>query len=289
MLYKGLRTKKIKKNGRRTTGDDRLVAGDEITLYLPDDFFTPRKEEVKLHTPPDLEVVFENEHVLLVNKQAGILVHTGDEGEKDEITLIDRIKAYLYQKGDYRPQEEHSFAPALCNRIDRNTAGIVICAKTAAALREINELIRNNQVKKQYAALIRGIPEKKEGTLIHILEKDPKSRTMQVKNIKNPDARTAITRYRILKSNYEKNISLVEITLETGRTHQIRAQFSHIGHPLVGDGKYGRLHKDISVPGFPRQALCAYKVTFLPTDQKSVLYPLQGRELSIRNPFRDMV
>ena len=188
------------------------------------------------------------------------------------------LKAYLYQKGEYDPDSEQSFAPALCNRIDRNTGGIVIGAKNAEALRIMNEKIRDGQMNKFYLCLVHGIPKKKEDKLYAFLRKDAKNNMVEVRNSPFPGAKEIITGYRVLEKRGEN--ALLEVELFTGRTHQIRAQMSAIGHPLVGDGKYG-INRDERHKGYKYQALYAYKLGFARTNEENALSYLEGRSFSL--------
>lgn len=276
LLYKFIRTKKIKCNRRRCEPDTRLAEGDILDLYIPDEFFARDNKEAFRILAPRLEVVYEDENLLLVNKRAGLLVHE-DEGE-DRNTLISHIKAYLYRKGEYRPDEENSFAPALCNRIDRNTCGIVIAAKNAAALRVLNEKIKEREIHKEYLAAAHGIFVPKEGSLSGFLVKDEARNQVFVYDKKiSPNAKAILTRYRVL---CEKNgLSLLSVELVTGRTHQIRAHLSSIGHPLVGDGKYG-VNKSDRLKGYKYQALCSYKVTFAFAPEGPLAY-LAGKSFAL--------
>ena len=157
LAQKYIRLKRIKRNGARAQRDTRLEAGDTLQLYINDEFFdTPREDNAYLTVAaPRLNIVYEDEHILLVDKRPGLAVHPHDGAEYGR-TLIDQIQAYLYQKKEWRPREEHSFTPALCNRIDRNTGGIVIAAKTAEALRVMNQKIKDREMDKRYLAVVEG-------------------------------------------------------------------------------------------------------------------------------------
>lgn len=236
LVYKSLRTKRIKRNGKRCTGAERLCEGDVLSLYLNDEFFEESEPAYAFLTAPaEVSVVYEDEHILLADKPAGLVVHEDEANTAD--TLIARIQHYLYQKGEYEPAAEQSFAPALCNRLDRNTGGIVICAKTAEALRILNEKIRARELEKRYLCVTYGIPAQPAATLSAFHKKDEKTKTAIVRDKAFPGARTMITKYRVRKQNAP--LALLEVELITGRTHQIRAHFAHIGCPLLGDGKYG--------------------------------------------------
>ena len=224
---------------------------------------------------PRLNIVYEDEHILLVDKRPGLAVHPHDGAEYGR-TLIDQIQAYLYQKKEWRPREEHSFTPALCNRIDRNTGGIVIAAKTAEALRVMNQKIKDREMDKRYLAVVEGTPRPREGSLKGYLFKDAVKNRVFVTDAPKPGAKTCQTNYRVLASR--SGLSLVECELITGRTHQIRAQFAHAGHPLLGDGKYGKLDKRYDRT---YQALYSYKLTFRFTTDAGSLDYLNGRSFQV--------
>ena len=278
LAQKYIRIKRIKLNGARAERDTRLQAGDVLSLYINDEFFDkPREDNAYLTVAaPKLNIVYEDENILLVDKRPGLAVHPHDGAEYGR-TLIDQIQAYLYQKKEWRPREENAFTPSLCNRIDRNTGGIVIAAKTAEALRILNQKIRDREIDKRYLAIVEGTLPKKEGSLVGFLFKDAKKNRVFVTDTPQPGSKSCRTDYRVLASR--NGLTLVECRLITGRTHQIRAQFAHAGHPLLGDGKYGKLDKR-----FDRdyQALYSYRLTFtFPTDA-GILEPLKGRSFQVK-------
>ena len=235
LAQKYIRIKRIKLNGSRAERDTRLQTGDVLQLYINDEFFdTPREDNAFLTVAnPNLNIVYEDEQILLVDKRPGLAVHPHDGAEYGR-TLIDHIQAYLYQKRQWRPREENAFTPALCNRIDRNTGGIVIAAKTAEALRVMNQKIKDRELDKRYLAVIEGIPKGREGSLTGYLFKDARKNRVFVTDTPQPGSKSCRTDYKVLASG--NGLSLVECKLITGRTHQIRAQFAHAGHPLLGDG-----------------------------------------------------
>ena len=255
LAQKYIRLKRVKRNGRGSQRDARLERGDVLQLYINDEFFdAPTPENAFLSVAkPRLNILYEDNHLLLVDKRPGMVVHP-DEGERVN-TLITHIQAYLYQKKEWSPYRENTFAPALCNRIDRNTGGIVIAAKTAQALRVMNQKIRDRELQKLYLCVVHGEPDPREGRLKGYILKDENRAQVRVFDRPVPGARTAVTLYRTLK--VRDGLSLVECDLITGRTHQIRAQFAAAGHPLLGDGKYGR-ERD----GRKYQALYSYKLRF---------------------------
>ena len=277
LAQKYIRIKRIKLNGARAERDTRLQTGDVLQLYINDEFFDkPREDNAFLTvTSPKLNIVYEDEHLLLVDKRPGLAVHPHDGAEYGR-TLIDHIQAYLYQKKEWRPREENSFTPALCNRIDRNTGGIVIAAKTAEALRVMNQKIKDRELDKRYLAIVEGTPKPREGSLKGYLFKDEKKNRVFVTDTPQPGAKSCQTNYKVLESR--NGLSLVECQLITGRTHQIRAQFAHAGHPLLGDGKYGKLDKR-----FDRtyQALYSYKLAFQFTTDAEGLEYLNGKSFRV--------
>lgn len=278
LMYKYIRTKKIKVNRARTEQKYMLQEGDVVQLFIKDEFFdSPEKDESALASiTPKLTVVYEDENIILCNKRPGVLVHEDDEGKDN--TLIMHIKAYLYQKGEYDPESEQSFAPALCNRIDRNTGGIVIGAKNAEALRVMNEKIKNDEISKFYYCVVHGKMPKKADTLTGFLLKDSDKNQVKIFDKQVRGSKNIITKYKVIS---EKNgMSLLEIDLVTGRTHQIRAHMSYIGHPLVGDGKYG-INKDDRARGYKYQALYAYRLRFDFDDDSGALGYLKGKEVKL--------
>lgn len=278
MMYKLIRTKKIKVNRKRTDQKYILCEGDEIQLFIKEEFFdSPEKDVGALERiVPKLNILYEDDNIMLLNKRPGVLVH--EDSDAGENTLIMHVKAYLCQKGEYDPYEEQSFAPALCNRIDRNTGGIVIAAKNAEALRLMNQKIKDNQLTKTYLCLVHGTPARREAELHAYLRKDSKNNTVEVRDSQFAGSKEIITKYRVLNSFGDT--SLVEIDLITGRTHQIRAHMSHIGHSLVGDGKYG-INREERGKGYKYQALYAYKLFFKITKEENLLTYLEGKTFSL--------
>ena len=277
LLYKAIRKKDIRLNGKRCEANARLQEGDSLYLFLPDDALeiAPPTYEF-MHASRALDIVYEDEHVMLLNKKAGLLVHPDDREFAD--TLIFRVQRYLYEKGEYDPTAEQSFAPALVNRIDRNTSGIVIAAKTAAALRILNQKLKDREIEKYYLCIVHGKMPKQTDTLEGYLEKNESQNRVYISDTQKQGARTIRTRYTVLEQR--EDLSLLEIHLLTGRTHQIRAHMASIGHPLLGDGKYGTnaLNKGT---GFNKQALCSYRLQFdFRTDAGELNY-LNGKEFTL--------
>lgn len=277
LMFKYIRTKRIKINGKRGEISTRLQVGDVVSAYINDEFFTPVAPKYDfLSAPKTLDIVYEDRNILLVNKKQGLLVHP-DKNEYGD-TLIARIQHYLYDKGEYNPDDEHSFRPALANRIDRNTTGIVIAAKNAEALRILCDKIKYREISKQYLTVVHGIPKEKSATLTGYLEKNADKNKVYLSNRKTENNLTVLTKYTVLAS--KNSLSLLEVDLLTGRTHQIRAHMASIGHPILGDGKYGKL-KDDKKMGFNKQALCSYKLTFnFKTDAGELEY-LNGKSFKL--------
>ncbi len=276
LMYKQIRTKKIKVNRKRASPSQKLIEGDVIQLFISDEFFKEnRADEPFMKLTPHIDVIYEDENIILCDKRAGMLVHP-DESEQTN-TLISHIKAHLYRKGEYDPKAENSFSPALCNRIDRNTAGIVIAAKNAESLRVINEKIKSREIKKSYLCAAHGHFEKDRDILSAYLIKDEKTNKVKIYKVpprNGEDVKKVVTEYRVLA---EKNdLSLIEVNLITGRTHQIRAHLAFEGHPLLGDGKYG-INKEDRQKGYKHQALYSYKLTFDFKSDAGVLNYLKGK------------
>lgn len=278
MMYKAIRNKRIKINGKRGEISTRLKQGDAVQMYINDEFFDTPAEMDFLSAPPVLNIVYEDENILLADKKNGLVVHEDNENTAD--TLINRIKHYLCDRGEYDPENENSFAPALCNRLDRNTGGIVIAAKNAEALRILNQKIKDRELDKLYLCIVVGTPPKNRDRLTAYLEKDAADNTVKVTDRKTPYNKTIVTEYTVLKTN--GRLSLLEVKLGTGRTHQIRAHMAYIGCPLLGDGKYGinRINKEYKVK---TQALYSYKLRFEFTTDAGCLGYLNGREFTVRD------
>lgn len=250
-IYKAIRKKNIKVNGKHVKGDYILQPGDAIEIYVPDNII------LGIPLSPAFSVIYEDENIIIVNKGQGLPVHP-DRNQKDN-TLIDYIKDYLMEKGEYTGEFPDSFPPSLCHRLDRNTGGLIIIAKNFPALKAVLKKIENNEIKKYYVCLVKGKMDKKEGELRAFLKKDENKSRVFISDEKKPGYLKIITRYRVLE--YKNDISMLEIELITGRTHQIRAHLAHIGHPIVGDGKYG-INSYNRLLKVKKQALWAYKLLF---------------------------
>jgi len=284
LIYKNIRKKRIKINNKKTDGAAMLCEGDVIEMYINDEFFEQGAKKNLDFIKPDFDIIYEDENIIFIDKKAGVVVHDDDNGSVN--TLVAQLYVYLMQKGEYNREDENSFAPALCNRIDRNTSGIVIAAKNAQSLREMNEIIKHRMVAKKYLALVTGKLEKKADVLEGYLFKDSKKNKVYVTKTPQKGAQKIVTSYKVIKQNADN--ALVEVELITGRTHQIRAHFAFIGHPLVGDGKYGALNKKACSRKY--QALHAYRLIFKDGFENMNLSYLIGKEFkSEKEPFKDIL
>ncbi len=280
LMYKYLRTKYIKLNGKKVQPDVFLKEGDVLTLYIRDEFFEQPKSYEFLKAGRELDIVYEDDNILLLDKKPGVICHQDSRYDADTLNL--RVLRYLYEKGDYDPDREGSFTPALCNRIDRNTGGIVIAAKNAEALRVVNEKIRTREIEKSYLCIVKGRLHQRHAILRAWLTKDEQTNTVSVTDNPRDGAKEIVTEYTVLNEKpASPALSLCEVLLHTGRTHQIRAHMAHIGHPLLGDEKYGdrKLNRAYAMN---RQALYAYKLKFAFTSQAGGLDYLNGKEFSVK-------
>lgn len=252
LMYKYIRNKKIKVNGKRCEISTRLQVNDEVTCYISEEFFQDKKDDSFFNAKSELDILYEDENIIIMNKEVGLLVHSDDSKEID--TLVNRMKKYLYDKKEYDYHNEQSFAPALCHRIDRNTQGIVIGAKNAEALREVNRLIHDGNIEKSYLCIVEGKFTKKEDIVYAYHTKIDKQ--IYISNEFKTGYKKIKTGYKVQKE--KENLSLLEVRLYSGKSHQIRALMAHLHHPLYGDTRYGAKKRS-----YPYQALCAYKVKFL--------------------------
>jgi len=280
LMYKYIRTKYIKVNGKKCDISTRLNEGDIIAFYIKDEFFDEPQYDTYdfLKAPNKIDIVYEDENIILINKPTGLICHPDENYHFD--SLLARLQHYLYDKKEYDPKNENSFAPALANRIDRNTGGIVIAAKNSEALRILNQKIKDREIKKMYLCVVHGTPKPKSAVLTDYLEKNEKQNRVYISPKPTPNSKTIKTKYKVIKEF--NGMSLVEVELLTGRTHQIRAHMAYIGHPLVGDGKYGsnKLNKNISLKW---QALCSYKLCFDFSTDGELLEYLNGRTFEIND------
>lgn len=260
-VYKMLRKKNIKLNGKKADGKEKLQEGDLVQLYLAEDtlekFMEKKiKKEDRVGTE-HLRVIYEDDQILLLNKPAGIL---SQKAAKGDLSLNEEMLAYLMQKGEVTKESLQTFKPSVCNRLDRNTAGILIAGKSLPAVQEINRLIKERKIGKYYKCIVAG-QVKKEERIEGYLLKDEKTNKVQIRKKPFEGASEILTAYKPLEIWEEA--TLLEVELVTGKTHQIRAHLASVGHPIVGDRKYGdalRYGKQMKKGNY--QALFAYKLVF---------------------------
>lgn len=285
LMYKYLRTKYIKLNGKKVQPNVFLNEGDVLTLYIRDEFFDIKKDYDFLKAGKELSIVYEDENIFLIDKKVGVICHQDNRYDADALNL--RVLRYLYEKHEYDPEADKSFTPALCNRIDRNTGGIVIAAKNAEALRVMNQKIRDNELQKYYMCIVKGCPKPKHAVLTAYHFKDESTNTVTISDKPREGYKKIITEYTVIKPS--SALSVCEVLLHTGRTHQIRAHMAYIGHPLLGDEKYGDRKLNLRYH-MKRQALYSYKLRFAFTTPAGCLNNLNGQTFEVKEvPFLDKV
>ena len=275
LVYKNIRKKNIKVNQKKSNPEYKIQESDIVTIYVKREFLSkmPTKHDF-LKAPSNLDIIYEDNNIILVNKRPGLIVHPDENYHFD--SLIARIKHYLFIKKEYDPEKELSFVPALVNRLDRNTSGIVIAAKNADALKFLNEKMKKREIKKYYLCVVDGIFKKKENILTAYLEKNESKNRVFISSTPKKNFKTIKTKYKVLLEKDGKSTLVIELL--TGRTHQIRAHMAYVGHPVLGDSKYGK--KSLK---FKHQVLCAYKIKFdfCATTEKNYLDYLNKKEFTI--------
>ena len=280
MLYKAIRKKDIKVNGKRCEISTRLQEGDVLTMYLKDEFFAQAPKEYDfLKAPLKLNIIYEDENIMILDKKPGLIVHPDEHYHFD--SLIARVQHYLYENGEYDPEAENSFAPALINRIDRNTGGIVMAAKNAETLRIMNQKVKDREMDKLYLCVVCGVPKKKTDILTGYLEKNESQNRVYISNKKTPESRSIRTKYTVLETR--RDFSLLEVELLTGRTHQIRAHLAHLGMPICGDDRYGDREKNKQWK-VTKQQLFATRIEFSFPRGTALAY-LDKRKFSVKPKF----
>lgn len=248
-LNKALRKKDIKINGKRISENLLLHTGDEITIFISDEFLFPKANK-------KLDIVYEDDFICIINKPVGIEV-TGNNG-------LETISGYLP-----------------CHRLDRNTAGLVLFAKNENSLNILLKKFKHHEIEKHYQCIVSGIPKKEKAILEAYLFKDTKKSQVYIYDNFQKGCQKIKTSYQVIHSDTKNNTSILDVQLHTGRTHQIRAHLAHIGHPIIGDGKYGinKVNKEFKQK---TQLLCAYKLTFHFTHDSSFLNYLNGQTFEIK-------
>lgn len=280
-FYKAFRKKDIKVNGIRIKEDYTVSENDKVEVYIIDSLLeAPPAKDFKINK--GFSVVYEDSNLLIVDKDQGVPVHP--DREQSANTLIDLVQSYLQEKGEYDSGNPNAFAPSLCHRLDRNTGGLVLIAKNGYTLKMMSDFIKDKEVRKFYQCYVKGPMPKKSEELKAFLFKDERKSRVFISDRKVPDSLEIITRYRTLDYHPDKDISRLEVELVTGRTHQIRAHLAHIGHPIIGDGKYGT--NAINRPlGAKQQMLWAYKLVFDFREGGSLNY-LKGQTFQVEPRFQ---
>lgn len=277
-IYKAIRTKSVTVNGKKSSEKYILSEGDTINFYINVEQAKKEKDMAFLHIEHDFDVVYEDDNLLLVNKAVGKLVHPDEGGG---VTLTDEVLSYLYDRREYNPENERTFSPSPCNRLDRNTEGIVIFAKNYDALRAVNEMIREGNVEKYYSTLVRD--RIKDGTYRAFIVKDFKTNKVTIHENPVRNGKEIVT--RVINIESIGQFSHVDIDLITGRSHQIRAHLASMGNPIVGDPKYGDRKVNsffTNKYGLENQLLVAYKVVFRNCPEK--LSYLEGKTITMALP-----
>lgn len=283
LMYKLIRKKDIKLNGKRCEISTVLQEGDILRIYAPESFTPKKPAEDFLAAPSKLDIVYEDDELLIVNKPINLAVHADNDHSPD--TLISRIRHYLYDSGAYDPHSEASFAPSLCSRLDKNTCGLVTAAKTASALREVNAAIRNGNVTKIYHCAAVGAPPQDNGIAEAFHFKEQVGNIVRISDKPLNGYKPIKTGYRLLSRTDE--LSLFEITLFTGRTHQIRAHLAHLGCPVLGDGKYGDISANKRFKLFT-QALCAFSLRFRFPEDSPLSYMNEKKIIAPKPDFEEL-
>ena len=253
MLYKALRKKDIRVNNVRVNENVIVRTGDQIKVYISD-------EQLEKNSHFEIDIVYEDEHICVVNKPAKIEV----TGENSLTALLEKQKLFI------KP----------CHRLDRNTTGLVLFAKDEETLNILLDKFKKHEIEKHYKAKVVGIPTKKQATLTAYLFKDAKKSLVYISDIPKKGYEKIITSYQMIEENKKENTSLLDVTLHTGKTHQIRAHLSHIGHPILGDGKYGNNEMNKKF-GLKIQQLTSYSLTFHFKGESGILNYLNGKSILI--------
>lgn len=261
-IYKNIRKGDVKVNGKKVKEKYSLIEGDLVELRE----ITSEDKKVKfIRIDNNLQILHEDQDILLVEKWPGVLVHS--DKNNGEATLTDYVLSYLYDKGDYRPENETSFTPASCNRLDRNTSGIVIFGKSYEGLKAMNEMLRNRSIKKYYQALVKG--KISDGYYEAYISKTQDSNISKIYESEKPGFKKIEMNVKTIQSC--GSFSLLELELLTGRSHQLRAHLSYLGNPIIGDKKYGdnKLNNFFDNKyGLNYQFLYSYKLIFKDCSEK---------------------
>ena len=279
LLQKYIRLKRFRVNGVHVKGDARLREGDVLQLYINDEFFPPEGAKPKAKPPrrqPPVTVIYEDENIAVLYKPTHLLCHSDRTGDAN---LVDAFTQYLAQKGEYDAGGENRFKPGICNRLDRGTEGLVLAAKSYAALRDLNAIIRDDMMKKEYLTITVGAPP--QGRFVAWLQHSEKTNKVRIHARESEGYKQIITEVTVIRQ--AGPFALCRIGLITGRTHQIRAHLAYLGHPVLGDIKYGN-HKMNERTGTRTQALCAVRISFLDIPEENTLHYLTGKVIKLKDP-----
>ena len=261
-FYKMLRKKNITLNGKKADGTEKLKCGDEIRLFLSDETyekFAGKVQPREKFPMAKLNIVYEDSNVIFINKPAGML---SQKSVPSDVSLNEYLLGYLEKSGQWKQEESKAFRPSVCNRLDRNTSGMVICGKSMAGLQQMAALLKDRSLHKYYLCLVKGVMTESQHLEGYLL-KDENSNQVKIFQKETEGAAHIITEYEPLYTDGEA--TLLKVTLVTGKSPQIRAHLSSIGHPIIGDPKYGDRKVNASfreTHGIKNQMLHAWKLTF---------------------------
>lgn len=284
-IYKMLRKKNIVLNGKKATGNEHLKKGDSVKLFLADDTIAKfqaagKTVEESIKNTVKLDVIYEDQNVIFINKPSGML---SQKAKETDVSVVENVTAYLLESGQLTRENLKTFRPSICNRLDRNTSGLVAAGVSLAGLQGMNRIFKDRSIHKYYQCLVKG--EVKEKQLITgFLKKDEASNKVEIHSKQTADSVPIMTEYVPLKSNGK--VTLLQVTLITGRSHQIRAHLASIGHPILGDFKYGdrRVNERVrSNYKITSQMLHSFRLV-MPEDLPAPLHYLGKKEFSAPLP-----
>ena len=281
-FYKMLRKKNITLNGKKADGTEKLKSGDEIRLFLSDETyekFAGKARPKEKFPTAKLNIVYEDSNVIFINKPAGML---SQKSVSSDVSLNEYLLGYLEKRGRWKQEESRAFRPSVCNRLDRNTSGMVICGKSMAGLQQMSALLKDRSLHKYYLCLVKGIMTESQHLEGYLL-KNESTNQVQIFKEEAEGASHIITEYEPLYT--EGEVTLLKVTLVTGKSHQIRAHLSSIGHPIIGDPKYGDRKMNAffrETHGVQNQMLHAWKLSF--PEMPAPLDNLSGKSFEAEPP-----
>lgn len=278
-IYKMLRKKNITLNGKKASGSEKLTPGDCVKLFLSEDTIAKFSANQVTETEGSLEIIYEDAHILLLNKPVGML---SQKARDTDVSAVEHLISYLLRSGQITKEELQTFHPSVCNRLDRNTSGILVAGKSLAGLQEMSRFFKERTIEKYYLCPVSGIVED-SAYIRGFLQKDEKNNKVRILKMEEKGSLPIETEYRPLKSG--GNVTLLEVHLITGKTHQIRAHLASEGHPIIGDYKYGdrRLNDSYQKQyGLKSQLLHAYRLKMPETE--GVFSYLSGRQFTAEPP-----